>query len=91
MTLSRFVPAPGAEALEVRRICSELDRAVAVIAPRGISDYNAVDAASAVFLLALVEWERAADARLWPWVLGAYNNVVSAVREAALNYAREAV
>ena len=89
MTISRLTPLPGAHALEARRICQELESAVATIARRGISDFAAIDTAGADFLLALVRWEITHDARLWPWVLGAYQDVLNAVREAALNYACE--
>ena len=89
MTLSRFTPQPGAPALEVRTICEELTRATDTIARRGVGDFDAIDVAGSEFLLALVNWETTADARLWPWVLSAYQDVLDAVREAALNYARE--
>ena len=87
--MNRLTPAPGARALQVRQICDDLDKAVATIARRGISDFAAIDTAGADFLLALVRWEITHDARLWPWVLGAYQDVLNAVREAALNYACE--
>ena len=89
MSAVNRLPAPGPHALEARRICQELDRAVATIARRGISDYAAVDAAGAEFLLSIVRWEIAHDVRLWPWVLSAYQDVLNAVREAATDYARE--
>ena len=86
---NRFAPAPGATALEVRTICEELTRAAGTIGRRGVGDFDAIDVAGSEFLLALVNWETTTDARLWPWVLSAYQDVLDAVREAALNYARE--
>ena len=80
---NRFMPSPGAPALELRKICDQLTRSVAVIGRHGIADFGAIDAASAGFLLALVNWEIAHDVRRWPWVLGAYGDVLSAWREAA--------
>ena len=79
----RLTPAPGAQALESRQICEELTRATGTIGRRGIADYGDVDAAGADFLLALVNWERDADAKLWPWVLSAYSDVLGAVGQAA--------
>ena len=81
--MNRFAPTPGAQALESRQICEELTRAVGTIGRRGIADYDAIDVAAAEFLLALVNWERDADAKLWPWVLSAYSDVLDAVGEAA--------
>ena len=82
-------PTPGAQALESRQICEELTRATGTIGRRGIADYGDVDAAGAEFLLALVNWETTTDARLWPWVLSAYQDVLDAVHEAATDYAAE--
>ena len=79
----RLTPAPGAQALESRQICEELTRATGTIGRRGVGDFDAIDAAGAEFLLALVNWERDADARLWPYVLSAYGDVLGAVGEAA--------
>ena len=86
MTLSRFVPAPGAEALEVRTICEELTARAAVIGRYGISDYSAIDAAGSAFLLSIIEWEIADErSRPWRWVhvLAACNDVMDAWRHAA--------
>jgi len=77
---NRLTPSPGAQA---RQLCDELTRAVAVIERHGITNYDGVDAAGAAFLLALVNWEIAHDVRRWPWVLGAYGDVLSAWREAS--------
>ena len=82
-------PTPGAAALELRTLCADLTRAVATIASRGITNFDAIDAAAAEFLLSIVRWEMAHDIRKWPWVLGAYQDVLDAVREAAFDYARE--
>ena len=81
--MNRLTPAPGAQALEVRTICGELNANVATVARRGIGDFSAIDAAGAGFLLALVNWEITHDVRKWPWVLSAYGDVLSAWREAA--------
>ena len=92
MTLSRFTPAPGAEALEVRRICDELSRAMTVIASNGITDFAAADRAGAGFLLALIRWEIAEEsckAHRWAYVLSGFNSVTSAWRQAAEEYAME--
>ena len=86
MTLSRLTPLPGAEALEVRRICDELAHSVAVIGRYGISDYSAIDDAGSAFLLAIIEWEIADErSRPWRWVhvLAACNDVMDAWRHAA--------
>ena len=81
--MTRCAPAPGSSALELRQICDQLTRSTATIARHGITNFDAIDAAGAAFLLALVNWEIAHDVRRWPWVLGAYGDVLSAWREAA--------
>lgn len=35
----RFMPLPGAPALEARRICDELNTKLALVAPHGIQDW----------------------------------------------------
>ena len=69
-------PAPGAQALEVRQICDQLTRSVAVIGRQGIADFGAIDAAGAGFLLSIIEWETASEGSKparWPHVLGEFN------------------
>ena len=89
---NRFTPAPGAQALQVRKLCDELTRAVAVLARRGIADFDAIDAAGAAFLLVLVEWETAEENvkdLFWCYVLSAFNAVTHAWRMAATEHAAE--
>ena len=80
------LPTPGATALQVRKICRELDEAVAVLGCRGIADYAAIDVAGSEFLLSIVSWEIAEESSKpfrWVHILAAYNDVLGAVREAA--------
>ena len=86
MSAVNRIPAPGAQALEVRTICGQLTRATATIAPHGITNFDAIDAAGAEFLLSIIEWETADESgkpRFWAYVLGEFNAVTSAWRQAA--------
>ena len=90
--MNRSMPAPGAQALEVRQICGELTRSVAVIGRQGIADFGAIDAAGSAFLLSIIEWEIATESAKparWAYCLSAFNSVCSAWREAASLYAME--
>ena len=86
MSAVNRTPAPGAQALEVRTICGELTRSVAVIGRQGIADFGAIDAAGSGFLLSIIEWEIAdesAKPARWAYCLSAFNSVCSAWREAS--------
>ena len=82
--MNRLTPRPGAAALQVRQTCDKLTRNVATInGCVGITDWSAVDSAGADFLRTIARWETHPDDLRWTDVLGAYNDVVSATREAA--------
>ena len=79
----RFAPAPGATALQARKICDELAHNINTIARNGVSDWSQVDVAATEFVLALSLWEARPDGLRWVHVLAAFNDVLAAVRETA--------
>ena len=89
MNLSRFAPAPGAQALELRTLCADLTRAVGTLASRGIADWTRIDCVAVEFILVLGAWETDPTGLRWVHVLSEYGNVVNMARMAALEYARE--
>ena len=88
--MNRLEPALGTQALRVRMLIEQVDRKLAVVAPLGIADWSLVDASAVTFLLAICDWEVSYDERTWPWVLGAQNDLLHAMRDAAIVFKDEA-
>ena len=84
--MTRFAPAPGSSALELRQICDQLTRSTATIARHGIRDFSAIDAAGADFLPSIIQWEitdESGKPARWACVLGGSNNVRTGWRQAS--------
>ncbi len=76
-----------------RILCHKLAEAVASIAPKGISHWDrcweVVDGPGAEYMLALTSWERSPSDEAAMAVSSAYDEVLDAWRQAAVEYATE--